>query len=227
MAQQHKCLYKGKLHTVTFISQLCGQVCDPQTWKCCSWVKSSLFKSGDACHVFLDLVAALPEVHLLPHHCAPHAEKTPKVVECTAVEGVFIGSTVFEVRDAVARHELPGGGVERNQVEVGAEQEQHDQWEQSHQRGHGQQRAIGAQPQLPGGHVTETRPETTSRKEAICGGCAAAAWICQHRRLLHWCTHQAMCSPHSSTSSWTAKYSTNQRWFLSPTQFSIQGQWWS
>lgn len=80
-----------------------------------------------ACHVFLYLVAALPEVHLLPHHCAPHAEETPKVVEAAAVKWVFIGTAVFEVGDAVARHEFPGSNVEGNQVKVGAKQKQHDQ----------------------------------------------------------------------------------------------------
>lgn len=51
--------------------------------------------------VFLDLVTALPEVHMLPHHCAPHAEETPKIVEGATVKWVFIGATVFEVGDAV------------------------------------------------------------------------------------------------------------------------------
>lgn len=135
----------------------------------------------NACHVFLDLVAAFPEVYLLPHDCAPHAEETPKVVEGAAVEGVFISAAVFEVGDAVARHELPSGGVEGDQVQVGAEQEQHNQQEQSHQHSHGQQHAVGTQPQLPGGRVTETRPEETSRKEAIRGGFAAAAYLSQQR----------------------------------------------
>lgn len=52
--------------------------------------------------MFLDLVAALPEVHLLPHHCAPHTEETPKIVEGAAVKWVFIGPAVFEVGDTVA-----------------------------------------------------------------------------------------------------------------------------
>lgn len=94
----------------------------------------------------LDLVAALSEVHLFPHHWAPHAEETPEVVEGAAVKRVLIGAAVFEVGDAVARHELPGGGVERNQVEVGAEQQQHNQREQSHQHGDSQQHAVSAQP---------------------------------------------------------------------------------
>lgn len=79
--------------------------------------------------LFLDLAAALPEVNLLPHHCAPHAEETPEIVEGATVKWVFISAAVFEVRDAVAWHKLPGGGVERNQVEVGTEQEQYDQRE--------------------------------------------------------------------------------------------------
>ncbi len=66
----------------------------------------------------LDLVTALPEVHLFPDHCAPCAEETPQVMEGAAVEGVFICAAVLEVGDPMARHELPGGSVERNQVEV-------------------------------------------------------------------------------------------------------------
>lgn len=100
--------------------------------------------------MFLNLVAALPEVHLLPHHRAPHTEETPQVVEGPAVKGVFISTAVFEVRDAVARHELPRGRVERYQVEVGAQQKQHNEREQSQQHGHGEQHAVGTQPQLPG-----------------------------------------------------------------------------
>lgn len=66
--------------------------------------------------MYLNLIAALLEVHMLPHHCAPDAEETPKVLECPAVKGVLICTAVFEVGDAVARHELPRGCVERNQV---------------------------------------------------------------------------------------------------------------
>lgn len=40
-------------------------------------------------------------------------------------------------------------------------------------------------------------------------------------------TYRAMWRAHSRASSCTSRYTTNQRWFLSPTQFSIQGQWWS
>lgn len=43
----------------------------------------------------LDLVAALPEVHLFPHHCVPYTEETPQVVEGATVEGVFINTAVF------------------------------------------------------------------------------------------------------------------------------------
>lgn len=90
----------------------------------------------------------------------------------------------------MARHELPGGGVERHQVEVGAEQEQHDQREHSHQHDHGQQHAVGTQPQLPAGCVPETRPDETSKREAISGGSAAAAFTCQHRGLVTVLTRQ-------------------------------------
>lgn len=54
------------------------------------------------CHVILNLVAALPEVHLLPHHRPPHAEEAPEVVEGAAVEGILVRAAVLEVGDAVA-----------------------------------------------------------------------------------------------------------------------------
>lgn len=57
--------------------------------------KIQSLQSVNACHTLLDLVAALPEVHLFPHHRAPHAEETPKVVEGAAVEGVFICAAVL------------------------------------------------------------------------------------------------------------------------------------
>lgn len=77
--------------------------------------------------LFLHRVVALPEVDLLPHHCAPDAEETPQVVKSATVKRVLVCTAVFEVGDAVARHELPGGGVERHQVEVRAQQQQHDE----------------------------------------------------------------------------------------------------
>lgn len=79
-------------------------------------------------HLFPDL----SKVYLLPHHRAPHTEEAPQIVEGAPVEGVLISPAVFEVRDAVSGHELPGGGVERHQVEVRAQEEQHHQREQSH-----------------------------------------------------------------------------------------------
>ena len=112
--------------------------------------------------MFLHLVAALPEVHLLPHHGPPHAVETPQIVEGSAVEGVLVGAAVLQVGDAVARHELPGGGVERHQVEVGAEQQQHHEREQSQQHGHHQQNPVRPQPLLPAGGRAEARPEDTT-----------------------------------------------------------------
>lgn len=70
-------------------------------------------------------IAALPEVRLLPHHRAPHAEEAPQVAQGPAVEGILVNAAVFEVGDAVAWHELPGGGIQRHQVKVGAQEEQH------------------------------------------------------------------------------------------------------
>lgn len=75
------------------------------------------------------------------------------------VEGVFIGTTVPEVGDAVARHELPGGGVERDQVEVRAQEQQHHQRQQSHHNHHSQQQAVGVQPRAPRGCRVESSAE--------------------------------------------------------------------
>ena len=58
----------------------------------------------------------------------------------------------------MAGHELPGGGVEGDQVEVGPQQQQHRQREQGHRRGRRQQHAVGAQPRLPRVRRTEARP---------------------------------------------------------------------
>lgn len=97
MAQQYKCLYKYNLHIIiiVYLQMLCSCGSSVQTglWK--------LFMSGMQTYS-LHLVAALSEVHLLPHHGAPHAEETPQVVEGASVEGVFVCSAVFEVGDAVA-----------------------------------------------------------------------------------------------------------------------------
>lgn len=96
--------FVGKLHTESSSSNNVVKCVIPDTGR---------LLMSEIC-AFLNLVTALPEVHLLPHHCAPNAEEAPKVVEGPAVEGVFICATVFEVGDAVPRHELPRGGVERH-----------------------------------------------------------------------------------------------------------------
>lgn len=87
-------------------------------------------------------IAALPEVHLLPHHCAPHAEEAPQVAQGPAVEGVLVNAAVFEVGDAMAGHELPGGGVQRHQVKVGAQEEENGQCQQCHHSARRQQHAV-------------------------------------------------------------------------------------
>lgn len=73
---------------------------------------------GSRAHRQLNRIFPLPEVHLLPKDRPPAAKKTPEVAQCTAVKGVLINPTVFEVGDAMARHELPSGGVQRDQIEV-------------------------------------------------------------------------------------------------------------
>lgn len=64
-------------------------------------IKFSPFSSSPS-STLLDLVTALPEVHLLPHHRAPHTEEAPKVVESATVKGVLVSPAMFEVGDAMA-----------------------------------------------------------------------------------------------------------------------------
>lgn len=44
----------------------------------------------------------LPEIHLLPHHGAPHAEESPEVAQRATVERILVGAAMLEVGDAMA-----------------------------------------------------------------------------------------------------------------------------
>lgn len=123
----------------------------------CSWLKGS----------WLNGVAALSEVDLLPGDGAAQAEETPQVADDALVEGVLVGPAVLQVGDAVTGHELPGGGVAGHQVEVGAEQQDDHHGEHGHQTEGSQQEAVLLQPEIPGRGVREPRParSTTTQKK--------------------------------------------------------------
>ncbi|TNN61802.1 hypothetical protein EYF80_028024 [Liparis tanakae] len=112
-----------------------------------------------------DDIMIQPVVDLLPDHGAPHAEEAPQVADAAAVEGVLVGAAVLQVGDAVAGHELPGGGVQGHQVQVGAQQQQHHQRQQQQHHQHGQQHAVGPQPRRPAGGGAQAGPGGT--REAL------------------------------------------------------------
>lgn len=64
----------------------------------------------------------LRRVELLPGHQAAGAEEPPEVEQDPLVEGV-LHLAVFQVGNAMAGHEFPGGGVAGDEVEVGAQQQ--------------------------------------------------------------------------------------------------------
>lgn len=98
-------------------------------------------------------------VHLLPHHRPAYAEEIPQVAEDAAVEGVLLVPAVLQVGDAVAGHELPGGAVNRHQVEMAAEQQQHHHGENAADGQRRQQEAVGSEPQLPRDPQRNARPK--------------------------------------------------------------------
>jgi len=88
-------------------------------------------------------------VDLLPHHRPADAEKIPQVAENAAVERVLLVSAALQVRDPVTRHELPGGAVDGDQVEVAAQQQRHDHREDPDHAERHQQKPVHSEPQLP------------------------------------------------------------------------------
>lgn len=93
------------------------------------------------CGVFL--------VDLLPHHRPADAEEIPEVAENAAVERVLLAAAVLQVGDPVAGHELPGGAVDGDEVEVAAQQQQHDAGENPDHGERRQQEAVRSEPQIP------------------------------------------------------------------------------
>lgn len=126
----------------------------------------------------LSRVTALPEVRLLPCHWAPGAEEAPQVTQCTPVERVLVSATVFEVRDAVTRHELPRRGVYRDQIKVGTQEEENSQRQQGHHDTRRQEHTVRFQPHLPRGGISEARPEN-SFKWGLNRGTKKGKLICE------------------------------------------------
>lgn len=98
---------------------------------------------------------------MLPHHGPADAEEVPEVAEDAAVERVILVPAVLQVGDPVAGHELPGGAVDGDQVEVGGEQQQDDPGEDPDHGERRQQEAVGSEPQLPGDAGRNPRAETS------------------------------------------------------------------
>lgn len=102
---------------------------------------------------------SVPAVHLLPHHRPADAEEIPQVAEDSAIKGVLLVSTVLQVRDPVTWHELPGGAVDGDKVEVAAQQQNHHHRENTNDTKHRQQEPIDSEPQLPCDGGWDARPE--------------------------------------------------------------------
>lgn len=90
-------------------------------------------------------------VDLLPHHRPADAEEIPQVAEDAAVEWVLLVVAAPQVRDPVARHELPRGGVDGDQVKVAAQQQQNHHGENPNDSQGRQQEPVHPEPQLPRG----------------------------------------------------------------------------
>lgn len=73
----------------------------------------------------LDWILGFLVVHLLPHHRPADAEEVPQVAQDSSVKRVFLVSAILQVRDPMTWHELPGGAVDGDQVEVAAQQHHH------------------------------------------------------------------------------------------------------
>lgn len=96
-----------------------------------------------------DWIRGVSVVDLLPHHRAADAEEVPEVAEDPAVERVLLVPAVLQVGDPVPRHELPGGAVDGDQVEVAAQQQRHHHGENPDHAKRRQQEAVHSEPKLP------------------------------------------------------------------------------
>lgn len=106
-----------------------------------------------------DRVCGCSVVHFLPHHCPADAEEIPQVAEDATVKRVLLAFAVLQVWDPVTWHELPGGAVDRDQVEVAAQQQPHHHRENTDNPQRRQQEPVDSEPQLPGDAGRDARPE--------------------------------------------------------------------
>lgn len=103
-------------------------------------------------------------VDLLPHDRPADAEEVPQVAEDATVERVLLASTVLQVGDPVAGHELPGGAVDGDQVEVAAQQQHHHHREDANDGQCCQQEGVGFEPLLPRHAGCDARAERQTFK---------------------------------------------------------------
>lgn len=105
-----------------------------------------------------DRIYGVSVIHSLPHHHPAGAEKIPEVADDSTVKGVLLMSTVLQVRDPVTWHELPGGGVDGDQVEVTAQQQHYHHREDTCNSQRRQQEPVHSEPQLPCDTGGDARP---------------------------------------------------------------------
>lgn len=91
----------------------------------------------------------LSDINLFPNHGATEAEKAPNVTHDASIERVLLVGHVFQIRDAVAGHELPRGAVHWRQVKMATQQHQDHQRKDPHHRQCCQQEDIYSEPVLP------------------------------------------------------------------------------
>ena len=120
------------------------------------WLNPIAWYGHGVCRVRSDVIVAPSVVHLLPHHSSAHAEEVPKITENATIKGVLLVTVAFQVGDPVAGHELPGGGVDGDQIEVAAQEQDHHQGQHTYNTQRCQQKPIHNEPQFPSARRMET-----------------------------------------------------------------------
>jgi hypothetical protein len=103
-----------------------------------------------------DVIVAPSVIHLLPHYSSAHAEEVPKITENATIKGVLLVTVALQVGDPVAGHELPGGGVHGDKIEVAAQEQDHNQRHHTYNTQRCQQKPIHNEPQFPSARRMET-----------------------------------------------------------------------
>ncbi len=100
----------------------------------------------------------MSDVDPLPRDRPADAAEVPQVTDESSVERVLLRVAVLQVHDALAGHELPGGAVHRGQVQVHAQQEQHDHREHGRDGERPEHESVLSEPLLPGGGEDHAGP---------------------------------------------------------------------